>query len=182
MLLGKRLDLVEIDQVVVRPHAILNGVEPFARHGRPGAMSEVAARIEAHSHDSVARLGQRQHDRAVRLRARVGLDVGEAAVEQLLGPLDRQRFHRVRWSAALIVAAARIAFRIFVGEDRALRLQHGAADDIFGRDQLDLGLLAGQLGLDRLGDLWIGIRQPLREKTEGLNVGQIGRGGHQSDS
>ena len=182
MLLRQPLDLVEIDEMVVRADAILDGVEPFARLRGRRAVGQVAAGGEAHAHDRVAGLGQRQHHRAIGLRARVRLDVGEAAAEQLLGALDRQRLDRVRRPAALIVAAARIAFRIFVGEDRALRLEHGAADDILGRDQLDLGLLARQLGLDRLGDLGVGIRQPLGEEAQGLDVGQVGRGGHQSDS
>ena len=61
-------------------------------------------------------LSQRQHHRAIGLRARMRLDVGEAAAEQLLGALDRQRLDLVRRRAALIVALARIAFGIFVGE------------------------------------------------------------------
>src|SRR3546814_15007051 len=52
------------------------------------------------------------------------LHIGETAVEHLLGAFDGERFDRIRRRAALIVAAAGIAFGIFVGEDRALRLQH----------------------------------------------------------
>ena len=70
MLLGERLDLVEIDQIVVAANAILDGVEPFARHRRLGAVGEVAAGVEAHAEDGVAGLGQRQHHRAIGLRAR----------------------------------------------------------------------------------------------------------------
>ena len=142
VLLGEPLDLVEIDQMIVRPDAVLDGVEPFARLRRRGAVGQVAAGGEAQAHDRVAGLEQRHHHRAVGLRARMRLDVGEAAAEQLLRALDRERLDGVRRRAALIVAAARIAFRIFVGEDRALRLEHRLADDILRRDQLDLGLLA----------------------------------------
>ena len=76
-------------------------------------------------------LEQRQHHRAIGLRAGVRLDVGEAAAEQFLGALDRQRLDRVRRRAALVVAAAGIALGIFVGEDRALRLEHGLRLTIF---------------------------------------------------
>ena len=38
MLLGQSLYLVEIDQMIVLPDAILNGVEPFAGHCRLGAV------------------------------------------------------------------------------------------------------------------------------------------------
>ena len=65
-------------------------------------------------------------------------------------------------AAALVVAAAGIAFGIFVGEHRALRLEHRAADDILRRDQLDLGLLAVELGADRVGDRGIGLAEAAR--------------------
>src|SRR5690348_9895644 len=93
------------------------------------------------------------------------LDVGEAASEQLLRALDRQRLDRVRRRAALIVAAAGIAFGIFVGEDRALRLEYGLADDIFGRDQFDLGLFPAELVADRVLDRGILLAQPAGEET-----------------
>ena len=73
---------------------------------------------------------QRQEHRLVHLAARMGLDVGEAGAEQLLGALDRQRLDHVDIFAAAVIAPARIAFGIFVGEDRALRLEHGAGDDV----------------------------------------------------
>ncbi len=85
------------------------------------------------------------------------LDVGEAAAEQLLGALDRQRLDGVRRRAALVVAAARIALRILVGEDRALRLEHRLADDVLRGDQLDLGLLAAQLVVNRVLDRGIDL-------------------------
>jgi hypothetical protein len=70
------------------------------------------------------------------------LDIGEAAAEQRLGALDRQLLGDVDELAAAVVAAAGIALGIFVGQDRALRLQHGAGDDVLGGDQLDLVALA----------------------------------------
>ncbi len=160
-------------QIVVAPHAVLDGVEPFARQRRLGAVGEVAAGVERHAQDRVARLGQRQHHRAVGLGAAVRLDVGEAAAEQLLRPLDRQRLDRVGRRAALIVAPARIALRIFVGEHRALRLEHRPRDDILRRDQLDLVLLPVELGGDRLGDVRIGLGEAAGEEARMLDVGEI---------
>ena len=61
--------------------------------------------------------------------------------------------------AAAVVAPARQALGVLVGQHRALRLQHGAADDVLGRDQLDLVALAAELEPDRLGDLGIGVGQ-----------------------
>ena len=99
---------------------------------------------------------------------------------RLLGALDREALDHVGRRAALVVAAARIAFRIFVGEDRALRFEHRAADDILRRDQLDLVLLAAKLGLDRAGYGRIGVEKTLSEEAQRLYVSQVGRSGHQS--
>ena len=62
------------------------------------------------------------------------------SMARLLGDVDE--------AAAGVVAAARIALRVLVGHHRALRLQHGAGDDVLGGDQLDLVALAAELALD----------------------------------
>jgi len=67
------------------------------------------------------------------------------ALEQLLGPLDGQDLGDVHFLAAAVVALARVALGVLVGQDRSLGLQHGARDDVLGRDQLDLPLLPRQL-------------------------------------
>jgi hypothetical protein len=53
------------------------------------------------------------------------------AAEQLLGALDGQRLGDVDELAAAVVAAARIALGILVGQHRALRLQHRARETMF---------------------------------------------------
>jgi hypothetical protein len=83
----------------------------------------------------------------------VRLHVGEAAAEQPLGALDGQPLHLVHVLAAAVVAVARIALGVLVGEHAARRLQHGAGDDVLGGDQLDLVLLASELATDGAGDL-----------------------------
>ena len=70
--------------------------------------------------------------------------MAKPAAEQLLRALDRQRLGDVDELAAAVVALARIALGILVGDHRALRLEHRAADDVLRRDQLDLVLLAAQ--------------------------------------
>ena len=103
----------------------------------------------------VAGLQQRQQHRLVRLRAGMRLHVGEGAVEQALGAVDREALGDVDELAAAVIAPAGIALGIFVGEHRALRLEHGARDDVLGGDQLDLVLLAVQLAARRRGELGI---------------------------
>ena len=148
-------DLVEIDQAVVPPHAILHGLEPFAGQVRRGAMGEMPARIQAHAEDGIARLGQRQEHALIGLRAGMRLHIGETAAEQALGAVDGQIFGDVDILAAAVIALARIAFGIFIGEDRARRFENGAGDDIFGGDQLDFMLLP--LELVRHGAVKLGI-------------------------
>src|SRR3546814_15853681 len=41
------LDLVEVDQMVVGADAVLDGIEPFARPGRLGAVGEMAAGVRS---------------------------------------------------------------------------------------------------------------------------------------
>ena len=157
VLVRQPLDLVHVEQMVVLAHAVGDDLEPFAGHVDRRAVRQVAARIEVEAHEGVARLQQRQEHRLVHLAAGVRLHVGEVAAEQLLGPLDRQFLGDVDELAAAIVALARIALGIFVGHDRALRLEHGARDDVFRGDQLDLVALAAELVADRAEDLGIGL-------------------------
>ena len=97
--------------------------------------------------------------------ARVRLHVGEAALEQLLGALDRQRLGLVDVLAAAVVAVAGIALGVLVGEHGAGRLEHGARDDVLRRDQLDLVLLALQLAIDDAGELGIALGQRGRKEA-----------------
>ena len=101
----------------------------------------------------VAGLQQRQHDGLVRLAARMRLHIGEGAVEQPLGAIDGELLDDVDILAAAVIALAGIAFGIFVGEQRAGRIEHGLRDDVLGGDQLDLVLLALGLVLDRFENL-----------------------------
>ena len=84
----------------------------------------MAAGREIQAHEGVARLQQREEHCLVGLRAGMGLHIGEVAVEQLAGAVDRQLFGDVDIFAAAIIAVAGIAFGIFVGQDRALGFQH----------------------------------------------------------
>jgi hypothetical protein len=127
-------------------------------------MGQVTAGIEAHAQQRVAGLGQRQKHGLVGLAAGVGLDIGEVAVKQLLGPLDGEFLGDIDKLAAAIVAPARIALGILVGHHRALRFQNGARDDVLRSDQLDLVALASELALDGTEQFRIGISQGAVER------------------
>ena len=139
--------------------AIRNRLEPAAGHVDRRAVSEMAAGGEIEAHERVARLHQREEHALIGLAAGIGLDVGEAAVEQSAGALDRQTFRDVDELAAAVIAPARIAFGVFVGHHRALRLEHGARYDVFRGDEFDLVALTAELEFDRAGDFGIGARE-----------------------
>ena len=145
-MLGRQgLYLVIIQRQILLTHTILHRFEPFARLVWRGTMGQMAARIKAHPQNRVAGLDQRLKHTLVRLTARVGLHVGKGHPEQFASARDRQIFRHIYKLTAAVIALARIAFGIFVGHDRALRLHHGAADDVFRGDQLDLMALTSKL-------------------------------------
>ena len=112
---------------------------------------------EIETHERIARLHQGHEHALVGLAAGIRLNVGEAAVEQAAGALDRELFGDVDELAAAVVALARIPFGVFVGHHRALRLEHGAGDDVFRGDEFDFVALAADFQFDRAGDFRIGL-------------------------
>jgi hypothetical protein len=103
------------------------------------------------------------------------LDIGKAATEQSLGALDRQPLGDIDKGAAAVVAAARIALGIFVGEHRPLRLEDRPRHDVLAGDQFDLRLLALALALDRRRDFRIGGGQVIgKEAAVGLGASREG--------
>ncbi|MCP1576552.1 hypothetical protein J2S30_004931 [Herbaspirillum rubrisubalbicans] len=82
------------------------------------------------------------------LGAGVGLHVGGFGAEQGLQAVDGQLFGHVHVFAATVVALARIAFGVLVGQLRTLRFHHGRRGVVFRGDQLDVILLAGVFLLD----------------------------------
>ena len=101
----------------------------------------------------------------------MGLHVGVLGTEELLGAVDRELLDHVDILAAAVIAAAGIAFGIFVGKKRAGCLKHGLGDDVLRSDQLDLVLLTIVLFLDRIPDFGIGLLQMLGEEGIGTRLG-----------
>ena len=87
------------------------------------------------------------------------LHVGVFGTEQRFGTIDGELLSDVDMFAAAVVALARIALSVLIGQYRALRFQHGAAYVVFGSDQLDVIFLAAKLSLDRLPQHRIGVRE-----------------------
>ena len=159
VLVGQSLHHVHVDALGVRRDAIADGLEPLAGHVDRGAVGQMPARRQIKAHEDVAGLEAGEEDRLIRLAAGIGLHIGEFAAEEFGGAIDRQLLGDVDELAAAIIAAARIALRIFVGHHRALRFEHGARDDVFRGDQLDLVPLATQFQVDGAGDLRVRLRE-----------------------
>ena len=119
------------------------------------AVGEVSAVGQVQAEDGVAGLKDGGVGRHVGLRSGVRLDVGVLGAEQLLGALAGQVFDDVGEFAAAVVALAGIAFGILVREHRAGSFEHGFADEVLGRDQLQAFVLAAGFVVDGSGDLGI---------------------------
>ena len=59
------------------------------------------------------------------------LDVDIFCAKQLFSAVNRQLFDNINVFAAAVVAFARIAFGVFVGQLRTLGFHYGAADVVF---------------------------------------------------
>ncbi|MNQ61136.1 hypothetical protein D3C85_754450 [compost metagenome] len=70
------------------------------------------------------------------------LNVGVVGTEQLFGAIDSQLLDDVDVLATTVVALARVAFGVLVGQYRALSFHHRWAGVVFRSDQLDVFFLA----------------------------------------
>jgi hypothetical protein len=159
--------LVVVDDLVLGPDGVGHGAEPLARLVDVLAVGQVAAGRQVHAHEGVARAHGGHEDRLVRLAAGMRLDVGEGRPEQRLGAFDGQGLGDVHHLAAAVVALARVALGVLVGQHAALRLQHRPGDDVLGRDQFDLILLSGLFAGQHLGQFRVGVRDAAAEEGVG---------------
>ncbi len=120
-------------------------------------MGKVAALGQVHAEDLVARVDEGQVGGHVGLAAGVGLDVGVLGAEKLFGAFYREVFRLVDLGAAAVVAAAGIAFGVFVGEAGSLGFENGRGGEVFRGDKLDAVALAGEFGVQNGGELGIGL-------------------------
>jgi len=87
----------------------------------------------------------------------VRLHVGGFGAKDLLDAVNGQLFGDVHVFAAAVVALAGVALGVFVGQLAALGGHDGGRSIVFARDQLDVVLLAGILGLDGGKQFGIGL-------------------------
>ena len=136
-------------------------------------MRQVAAVGQVHAQDPVTGLEHAEVGGHVGLRARVRLDVDVlGAREQRQGALLGEPLDDVHELAAAVVALARQALGVLVGEPRALRLEHGLGDIVLAGDELDLPALPLALAEHRIPELGVDLRQ------RGVGDGRPGGDGH----
>ena len=125
---------------------------------------------QAHREDRLPRLHEGAVGRDVRARTAVRLEVGVVGAEECLGALDAQGFGLVDDLAAAVVATARIALGVLVGQRRSQRGQDGRRGEVLTRDELEAVVETVTLIEQDAGDVGI-------HGLERSEVGAPGRGG-----
>ena len=168
--LGHLLDFVVVD-AAVGAHAVVDDGVELAGEVRGVAVREVTAVRQVHRQDLVAGLDAGEVDGGVGLAAGVRLDVGVVGAEEGLGPVDGELFDLVDVLTTAVPALTGVTFGVLVREDAALGLHDGGEREVLGGDQLDVRLLALELGLDQAVDL--GVQLGERDAANGGHVGKV---------
>ena len=146
---GRSLQLIVVDSLVVLAHPVVSDLVKFAREVCLVPVREVTSMGKIHGQNLVARLEEGKIDRRVGLGARVRLHIHVFGPEQFLGPIDRKLLHHIDMFTTTIPAASGIAFRVLVGEQRALRLKDRAAHKVLRSNELNVILLSLAFRLHR---------------------------------
>ena len=147
--------LVQVDQLGVAANTIGHDGVEAAREVHGAARGQVSAVGQARREHGVAGLQQGEVHRHVGLGSGMRLDIHVLGGEQLLGPRDGQLLGDVHHLAPAVVAPARVALGVLVGEAGTGRLQHRLGHEVLRRDQLQVAGLPLGLGPDHVCDLGI---------------------------
>ena len=159
MLLGESVRIVVVDELGLAIEPIGNDVEPLAAEVDRRAVRQVTAVRKAHPEDRVAGFERGEEDGLVGLGSRMRLDVRPLGGEEPLRAIDCKLLGDVDVLAAAVIALARIAFGVLVGELRSLCCEDSRAGVVLGGDQLDVIFLPAILGGDRRRQLVIFLGQ-----------------------
>ncbi len=161
---------VVVDQPGLRIDSIGDEVVELAGEVDRRSMGKMAAVRQIHAEHCIAMLNEREVDSHVRRGAGVWLHVGVLGAEKLLHTVLRQRLGDIDPFASTVISLAGISFGVFVGEHRALRLEHGLADEVLAGDQLDLVVLAMYLAGDCCKKLGVLITQGIVDHGKMLGI------------
>ena len=127
---GHFFHLVVVHAARLLLHVVLQGVVEDARAVDGRTVREVSAVREVKAEEGVASVEHRQEDGGVSLCAGVRLHVDPFGAEELLEPLNGQRFALVHHLATAVVALAGVSFGILVRQATAHGLHDLVADKI----------------------------------------------------
>src|SRR5690606_24396318 len=127
------------------------------------AVRQVAAGRQAHAHDGVAGLQEREVDGEVRGRARVRLRVRVVDPEHRLRAVDAQLLDAVDVLLALVVALPGVALTVLVREDGPGRRKYRTRHVVLGCNQADRVALPLLFGSDQLRDFRVDVGDRLHE-------------------
>ena len=122
-------------------------------------MGQVAAVGQGQAQDLIAWLDHGRQRSGISLRTGVWLHVGVLSTEQVFDPLNSQRLSYVNVLAATVVAAARVAFSILIGQHGALSFQDGTGCKVFAGNHFQRVALAAKLVLQDGGDFRVKLRE-----------------------
>ena len=121
-------------------------------------MCQVAAFSQAHAHDGVAGLQQRQKNGLVGLRTRIGLNVHKLRAIKFFEPVNTKLLNHVDKFTAAVITLAWISFGVFVGQHRALHPHDSWAGVVFRSNQLNVLFLPMRFFQHGRPQLWIALR------------------------
>ena len=151
-------------------------VEPFATDIEGHAVGQVTAFGQAHAHDGVAGLQERQENRFVGRRTAMRLHIGGVRAEDFLDAVNRELLCNVHVFTTTVVTLARIALCIFIRQLRALGLHDSGRGVVFAGDEFDVVFLTGVFSLNSGPNLWVGMRdQDIALVHEKGSLGKIVR-------
>jgi len=157
VLLGESLDFSVVKLLGLPIHAVGDNFVEQAADVDLEPVRKVAAVGQIERENRIARLERGQIDCRVGVRPGMRLHVAAIAPEQLGQPIAGQILDGVHVLAAAVVAFARIALGVLVGEHRADGLQDRLGHVVFRGDQLDRVLLAIHLGQHGGQNLRVGL-------------------------
>ena len=108
-------NLFHIDPAVFA-YLVGNNLVELTRDVQLHTVREVPTVSQRKTHDFLAGGQQSVHDGVIRLGAGVRLYVGVFGTEEFLNPLNSQLFDDIDEFTTTIVAAARVTFRILIGQ------------------------------------------------------------------
>ena len=128
VLVRELFDFVVVDAFVFFAHTIRDEFVHAPGKIQRVAMCQVAAMGEIHTQHGVAGLQRGHVDRDVGGGAGMRLYIGVLGSEELFRAVNGELFDFIGDLATSVIALARVALGVFVGEDRAHGFEHGFRD------------------------------------------------------